>query len=375
MPDPRPPKRSPQAAVGPVRIATDTRTRASITLDLSRPRAVLATGKRGSGKTTSLHTLATAAAQRGATVVAIDPLGALLQLVRTAHAASHLSPQGVSPTAAIPTVMSVTQGATPCFSPLLLNPSDLTSDAWLALFSLNPSQPGGIALSRAVRKATAAGAATPSPYTIPDLIHLVEGDDRARETTQDAVINRLEAAAEWFIFHAAGYHDLAGVFPPGLHLVDLSRLDPGPASLRNLTVSLLVSRLFAYAAAARRSPTSNAQYPTWLIIDEAHNFTAPGALAALPLTRWAQEGRNLGLSLALATQRPATLPADIISQADVLIIHRLTLLDDVKAVSRLASTYARDLPVILKAVRAPGQAVIVDDEAERAVVAQVLRKS
>lgn len=58
----------------------------------------------------------------------------------------------------------------------------------------------------------------------------------------------------------------------------------------------------------------------------------------------------------------------------MLIIHHLTLLDDVKAVSRLASTYARDLPAILKGVREPGQAVIVDDEQERAVVGRVLQK-
>ena len=65
-----------------------------------------------------------------------------------------------------------------------------------------------------------------------------------------------------------------------------------------------------------------------------------------------------GLSIALATQRPTALSADTLSQADILVIHRLILLDDVKAVSRLASTYARDLPAILKGVRDPGQAVV-----------------
>ena len=35
-----------------------------------------------------------------------------------------------------------------------------------------------------------------------------------------------------------------------------------------------------------------------------------------------------------------TLPADVISQAHVLVVHRLTLLDDLKAVSRISSTYA-----------------------------------
>ena len=52
----------------------------------------------------------------------------------------------------------------------------------------------------------------------------------------------------------------------------------------------------------------------------------------------------------------------------------LTLIADVKAVGNLASTYARDLSAILKGVHAPGQAIIVDDTAERAVVGSVIRK-
>ncbi len=38
----------------------------------------------------------------------------------------------------------------------------------------------------------------------------------------------------------------------------------------------------------------------------------------------------------------------------------------------LASTYARDLAAILKGVRDPGQAIIVDDTQERAVVGRVI---
>ncbi len=108
------------------------------------------------------------------------------------------------------------------------------------------------------------------------------------------------------------------------------------------------------------------------MIDEAHNFARSPALAARPVERWAREGRNYGLSLILATQRPTALPADTLSQADILVIHRLTLVADVKAVGNLASTYARDLGAILKGVRDPGQAIIVDDEAERAVVGRVI---
>ncbi len=343
-----------------IKLARDARSGATITLDLSKPRAIFVTGKRGSGKTTTLHTIAANAAQAGATVIAIDPIGSLLALAYKQRGDAHRLVPGDN---------------------LLLNPSDLSTDAWLALFGLSLSKPGGILLSRALRHIR--HTATPSPvpmedgrggghYLIPDLITHIEADDRANKATIEAIANRLEAAHyDWGIFRQHGYEDLAGIFAPGLHLVDLSGLDPGPNSLRNLTVSLLVSRLFSQAQTAHSKPQTQNSNPI-LLIDEAHNFARPPALAAKSVERWAREGRNYGLSLILATQRPTAVPADTLSQADILVIHRLTLVADVKAVGNLASTYARDLGAILKGVRDPGQAIIVDDAQERAVVGHVV---
>jgi predicted NACHT family NTPase len=65
-----------QATVS-VALARDARSDANITLDLSLPRAIFVTGKRGSGKTTTLRAIAAATAEAGATVIAIDPIGAL----------------------------------------------------------------------------------------------------------------------------------------------------------------------------------------------------------------------------------------------------------------------------------------------------------
>lgn len=332
MPNPISKSKIPKSSI----LALDARSHAPITLDLSRPRAILATGKRGSGKTTTLHRLAHIAADQGDTVVVIDPLGALCTLS--------------------PDITPLIPGKS-----LHLNPSDLSTDAWLSLFGLTHAKPSGIALSRALRHVR-------RKYLIPELIDQIERDDRANDSTKAAITNRLEAAHhDWHIFRQSDYRDLAEIFSSGLHLINLATLNPGPTSLRNLVTALIISRLFTHAQA------NPPDFPLWIIADEAHNFTTSGALAAKPLTRWAREGRNFGLSIALATQRPATLPADIISQADILIVHHLTLLDDLKAVSRLASTYARDLPAILKGIRDPGQAIIVDDAQERAIVGHIIK--
>ena len=112
----------------------------------------------------------------------------------------------------------------------------------------------------------------------------------------------------------------------------------------------------------------------WLLIDEAHDFcpSQGGSLAKRALIRWVKEGRQPGLSLAVATQQPSALSFDLISQCDVYVIHHLTLHDDVKTVARLSSSYAEALPAYLKGVRGAGEAIIVDDATERVAVGKVL---
>ena len=60
----------------------------------------------------------------------------------------------------------------------------------------------------------------------------------------------------------------------------------------------------------------------------------------------------------LKLAHPATLPVDAIYQADILVNHCPTLLDDPRAISYLASSHTR----------APSQATIIDAATERAVV-------
>jgi DNA helicase HerA-like ATPase len=50
-------------------------------------------------------------------------------------------------------------------------------------------------------------------------------------------------------------------------------------------------------------------------------------------------GRTPGVSLVAATQRPSALPAAAVSQAGLLLAHRLTAAADVEALSAAAPTY------------------------------------
>lgn len=79
---------------------------------------------------------------------------------------------------------------------------------------------------------------------------------------------------------------------------------------------------------------------SWIIIDEAHNYIpAKGAVPSRkPLKRYVDEGRNLGLSIVVATQQPSGLDPSIQRNADMLLIHALSHHDDINAAEGMINT-------------------------------------
>jgi DNA helicase HerA-like ATPase len=125
---------------------------------------------------------------------------------------------------------------------------------------------------------------------------------------------------------------------------------------------------------------------TILAIDEAQVLmpSQGGSMAREALDDFVLEGRNFGLSLWLATQRPKGAISDrAISQIDTLIVHRLSVADDVQAVSgmlqgatpqtiRLAQGRDVDTAELIRGLEV-GQAIFssANTNAPRFVVGQV----
>ena len=84
-----------------------------------------------------------------------------------------------------------------------------------------------------------------------------------------------------------------------------------------------------------------------LAIDEAQELLGDeGGEARQALEAFCLLGRNYGLSLLLATQRPTTsaISAKVRSQADIYIIHRLLTQDDINIVKQnLLAVYPEDI--------------------------------
>jgi DNA helicase HerA-like ATPase len=291
---------------------------AAVGVDLDRPHAGLVVGKRGSGKSYTLGVLAEAAARgTGVAPVVVDPMGVFSGLVRG--------------DAGVP--------ATVVTDPEI-RADVLPAAAWPSLLGLEATEAAGTLVWEAANTTT----------SLDEMQSYVAGA-AVDPTTRRAARNHLRLAESWGVFGGEGltHRTLSGTEAT---VLDLSGTQPAAMN----AVCAAVARGLYDA----RVDESIDRLP-WLLVDEAHAFfdgVASDALRTL-LTR----GRVPGVSLVVATQRPGALPEVAVSQADLLVAHRLTAESDVSALAAAQPTYlgeslANRLPT------ETGDALVVDDATE-----------
>lgn len=74
----------------------------------------------------------------------------------------------------------------------------------------------------------------------------------------------------------------------------------------------------------------------------------------------------------VATQQPSAIDAEVLSQCDIILSHKLTSRDDVQALNKLSQDYmGSELRAIISDLHRTGQAVLVDDERESVSMLQI----
>jgi hypothetical protein len=69
--------------------------------------------------------------------------------------------------------------------------------------------------------------------------------------------------------------------------------------------------------------------------------------------------------LIAATQQPAAVDSEVLSQCDVIISHKITSIEDINALNRLSATYmSGELRTLIRNLGRRGEAILVDDETE-----------
>lgn len=354
-----------------------------VTISVDKARTVFACGKRGTGKSYSLGNIVEEVDQKMDNTVplVVDPMGIYWTMVEPNNEQTDLlwdwgiQERGFDVTVLVPgdpesrygyDVLDEMRRRGLEVESLTLNPSDISPDGWCELFDLSINKPMGIALYRAVRSLSEES----EFFTLDDLIEAVEYDEKAGESTIDALINRLRMAREWGIF-SEEYTDIWNVIDPTeINVLDVSVLDPGKYGLRNLVVYVLTKKIFDERRQARRREELDISVDVpkvWLFIDEAHNFVPSGSssLAKETLIRWIKEGRQPGLSLGIATQQPSAVSADLVSQMDFILCHKITTRTDIKSLNDLSQEYmGSQLKTYIKKIDKVGEAVCVDDEEE-----------
>ncbi len=257
---------------------------------------------------------------------------------------------------------------------LRLNPSDLTPEMWCDLFDLDINGLMGIMLFKAVRQCNQRHG---KEFLIDDIAAEVV-KMHGLDATKEAIQRKLDMAHDWQIFEEHRYREIWEILrPDAVNILDLSVIAQGRYGLRNLVLAVLATFIFRMRTIARRREAlglASEMKKVWLAIDEAHNFCPSGrsTLSKEILIRWAKEGRQPGLSLLVASQQPAAIDAEILTQCGIRVVHRITSRDDYKAIDALSQDYITDgLPTRIKQLNGPGQTLVIDDERESIVPVQV----
>ena len=265
---------------------------------------------------------------------------------------------------------------------LRISPRDLSLDDWGALFEVDIfTEPRGMLIADAIQHVSVDGydcddgsrVQAKQDFDLTDMLSCMENDVDLQRNYQDPTLRSIRqrfttyASLPLFTGHGTQLQDIVQPFRSSVLM--LGRV---PDALKRVIVAVLLRGILRnrrdVSFAQKRldldaslSETDQAELQgfvqeglprTWILMDEAHVLvgSGPSTVASQALIKYAKEGRNYGLSLAVATQQPSALHQQLLSQVETLITHQLTS--------------PQDAATATKAMRSPpADAVQVDGQA------------
>ncbi len=389
-----------------------------IYMDVNSSHIVLICGKRGSGKTYTMGVMAESIiglqdfVRKNIGMIFFDTMGVYWTTKFPNYRQARLledwglSPEGYPDT----TVVYVPEGYydyykeknVPVDKPFTINPSDLSAPEWAMVFNTTLSSEVGVAIEKAVNSIKK----KKDNYGLDKIKETILEDKDIEKRIRIAAANRFEGAKEWGVFskEATPLDEL--VKRGKMSVIDISIYAgaTGGFDVRSMVIGLISRRLLETRMVARKIEelaTVQSSYTyfgagkkkkekvdyeeeakkeiplVWVFVDEAHEFLPPPdegtTLATMPLVMILREGRQPGVNLVMATQQPAKIRIDAITQADIVLSHRLTADADIQALARVMGAYAsggvtkqmKDLPKL------KGSALVMDDLGEKVYPMQV----
>ncbi|MEM3113127.1 MAG: DUF87 domain-containing protein [Candidatus Pacearchaeota archaeon] len=369
----------------------------NIYLDVARSHVILVAGKRGSGKSYTLGTIAEELSQlpiearRNIAPIIFDTMGIFWTMKYENEKEKDLLSEWDLKPKKLPVKVFAPSGyfneyldkGIPVDFPFALKISDMGAEDWILIFDLNIIDSVAVLIERIIYDLKNKG-----DYDISDILSRIRSDVNSLPNEKNAALGLFEAVSTWGIFSKKGEKEtsIRDLINPGVtSVIDLSVYNSvGAFNVRALVIGLICRKLFNERMLSRKkeevesvrhgadylSYTQEREVPlVWVFIDEAHEFLPKDGKtsASDALIQILREGRQPGLSLVLATQQPGQIHKDVMTQSDIVISHRLTAQPDISALNEIMQTYL--LENIRKHIdelpRLKGSAIILDDNSER----------
>ncbi len=257
--------------------------------------------------------------------------------------------------------------------------SELSSFHWCELFNVKATEPLGISITRAILFLKE----NKKLYDIFDILNFIKKDDRCSKHEKNAAENFFKNAKSWGIFDKKGLSINEFVNCGVITVLDISQLPD--FKIKDIVSSIIGKKIFEERVKSRKiheqkkMGLKNDKEETpmvWLAIDEAQLFL-PNHKKTLGkqvfINQWMRQGRQPGLSLVMATQRPSSLDQEVLSHCDIIICHRLTAQDDIESLSKIRPAYMHGTikESIKKVGDERGVGLIVDDTSESSHIIKI----
>lgn len=365
-------------------------------MDVARSHVVLVTGKRGSGKSYTLGVIAEklcdlpSEERENIASLIFDTMGIFWTMKYENEKEIELLQQWGEKPKKLPIKIFVPYGyfeeyekrGIPVDESFSLDASQLNAEDWIITFNLKMTDPISITIQRCISNLKE----KKQNYTINDIKEEIKRIEK-NEKIKNITIGLFEAAQSWKIFSEEKKSTKIENFIKAgeTTVLDLSMYSSTAAfNVRALAISLVCRKLFEERMLSRKkeeiesikrgldylSFKQEREIPLiWIFIDEVHEFLpqdkkTPATESLIQLLR---EGRQPGISLVMATQQPGSLARDAVTQADIIISHRVTALPDIKALNEIMQSYLlENIKKYLDELPAlKGSAIILDDNSER----------
>ncbi len=367
-------------------------------MDVARSHVVLVAGKRGSGKSYSLGVIAEELANLDSEVsqnvasLIFDTMGIFWTMkFKNEKDADLLREWKLEPKKLSMKIFAPAgkkeeykERNIPIDNVLALKPSELEAEDWIITFDLSMTSQEGTLIQNAIKKLKEGY----NDFHIKEIKQKIEEDKNSSRETKNVAYALFNAAESWGIFASESQKgtEISDLVKAGqTTILDLSVYSSiGSFNVRGLVIGLISRKLFEQRTDSRKkeeiqsiqhgidylSYKQSRETPlVWLFIDEAHEFLPQDykTPATDSLIQVLREGRQPGISIVLATQQPGQIHKDVMTQADIVLSHRVTAKPDIEALNQIMQTYLLESikQKMDELPRLKGSAIILDDNSER----------